>query len=93
MFDLWRPQNIRFINREDSDEKGVCYEESKMTWITLHKHLSEQDIIFTSIEETLHQCLAMCNMTEISNIEQEEWFVEMVFWVINDWVLIDEHQE
>ncbi len=65
MFDLWRPQNIRFINREDCDEKGVCYEESKMTWITLHKHLSEQDIIYTSIEESIHQCLAMCGMTEI----------------------------
>ena len=51
----WRPQNMRIINREDCEEKGVCYEESKQTWITLHKHISEQDLIYTSIEETIHQ--------------------------------------
>ena len=39
----WKPQNFRFINREDSDEKGVCYEESRQTWVTLHHHISEDD--------------------------------------------------
>ena len=88
----WRPQNMRIINREDCEEKGVCYEESKQTWITLHKHISEQDLIYTSIEETIHQCFAMMGLKDISNTEQEEWFIEQMFWVFNDWILIDELQ-
>ena len=88
----WRPQNMRIINREDCEEKGVCYEESKQTWITLHKHISEEDLVHTSIEETIHQCLAMFGLNDISNPEQEEWFVEMLFWTMNDWILIDELQ-
>jgi len=86
----WKPQNFRIINREDSDEKGVCYDESKQTWVTLHKHISEDDIILTSIEESIHQCMAMFELSLISNIEQEEWFVEQVFWVMCDWILDDE---
>ena len=87
--ECWKPQNFRLINREDSDEKGVCYEESKQTWVTLHHHISEHDIINTSIEESLHQCLAICGLNIISNFEQEEWFLEQVFWILNDWVFND----
>ena len=86
----WKPQNMRLINREDCDEKGVCYTESKQTWVTLHSHLSERDIIDTSIEESLHQCMDMCGMTLIANNEQEEWFVEKLFWVMRGWILTDD---
>jgi len=85
----WKPQNIRLINREDSDEKGVCYEESRQTWITLHKHISIKDIISTSIEESVHECLSISGLSLISNIEQEEWFIEQMFWALNDWTLLD----
>ena len=86
----WKPQNIRLINMEDCDEKGVCYPESKQTWVTLHSHLSERDIIDTSIEESIHQCIDMCGMGLIANSEQEEWFVEKIFWVMRGWILIDD---
>ena len=86
----WQPQNFRLINREDSSEKGVCYEESKQTWVTLHKHISLEDIYATCMEETVHQCLSMFNLGAISNVEQEEWFVEQVFWAYNDWILMED---
>ena len=85
----WKPQNFRFINREDSDEKGVCYEESRQTWVTLHHHISEADLINTSIEESVHQALSMCGLSLISNIEQEEWFLEQMFWVLSEWIISD----
>ena len=37
--------------------------------------------------------LGTAPLNDISNTEQEEWFIEQVFWVFNDWILIDEHQE
>ncbi|MDC3257145.1 hypothetical protein OAU44_00055 [bacterium] len=77
------------INREDSDEKGVCYPESKQTWVTLHHHISEMDLVNTSIEESVHQILSMFNLELISNVEQEEWFIEQMFWALNDWSLVD----
>ena len=85
----WKPQNFRFINREDSDEKGVCYEESRQTWVTLHRHISEEDLINTSIEESVHQVLSMFGLDTISNIEQEEWFVEQMFWALSGWTFND----
>ena len=85
----WKPQNFRFINREDSDEKGVCYEESKQTWVTLHHHISEDDLINTSVEESVHQVLSMFGLDTISNIEQEEWFVEQMFWALSGWTFND----
>tara|TARA_R110002126_G_scaffold130753_1_gene274288 strand:+ start:1690 stop:1956 length:267 start_codon:yes stop_codon:yes gene_type:complete len=85
----WKPQNMRLINREDGSEKGVCYEESRQTWVTLHHHLSIRDIITTSIEESTHEALTMCNSSLISNIEQEEWFIEQMFWVLSDWILTE----
>lgn len=88
MVKKWKPQNFRLINREDSDEKGVCYEESKQTWVTLHRHISEEDLINTSIEESVHQCMFMFGVDLIANIEQEEWFVEQMFWVLNGWTQI-----
>ena len=86
----WRPQNIRLINMEDCDEKGVCYSESKQTWITCHSHLSILDIIDTSVEESVHQCIDMCGMSLVANQEQEEWFVEKLFWVMRGWILTDD---
>jgi hypothetical protein len=83
----WQPQNMRIINREDSAEKGVCYEESRQTWVTLHKHVSIPDIIITSVEETVHQCIAKAGLTDITNTEQEEWFVEQMFWALEGWIL------
>ena len=63
----WKPQNFRLINREDSDEKGVCYEESRQTWVTLHRHISDEDLLNTTIEESVHQCLSMFGLDVISN--------------------------
>lgn len=83
----WQPQNIRIINREDSGEKGVCYPNSKQTWITLHKHVSLEDIYNTSMEESIHQCLSMFGMDEKTDGEQEEWFVEQAFWAYQGWIL------
>lgn len=85
----WKPQNFRIINREDSDEKGVCYEESRQTWVTLHHHISDIDLITTSIEESVHQALAMCGLSAIANFEQEEWFIEQMFWTLSGWTIND----
>jgi hypothetical protein len=86
----WKPQNMRLINREDSSEMGVCYPTAKQTWVTLHKQLSEDTIIDTSVEETLHQCLSMLGMDEKSDGEQEEWFIEQAFWAMRGWILDEE---
>jgi hypothetical protein len=85
----WKPQNFRLINREDSDEKGVCYEESRQTWVTLHRHISDEDLLNTTIEESVHQCMSMFGLDLISNIEQEEWFVEQMFWALSGWIIND----
>lgn len=81
---------MRIINREDSAEKGVCYDESKQTWISLHKHISENDLIITSIEESTHEALIKTGISEKANVEQEEWFVEQMFWALNGWILDEE---
>ena len=86
----WKPQNFRLINREDSDEKGVCYPESKQTWVTLHHHISEIDLVNTSIEESVHQVLSMFGLDVYTNVEQEEWFIEQMFWALSGWILLDE---
>lgn len=83
----WQPQNFRIINREDGNEKGVCYEESKQTWVTLHKHISIDDIIDTCTEESVHQVLRMIGISNKANVEQEEWFVEQMFWALRGWIL------
>lgn len=87
----WNPQDYRLINFQDSSEKGVCYEESRQTWVTMHQHKSESDFITTSIEESLHQALredvtGMENESENMDGEQEEELVKRLFWFMNDWV-------
>ena len=52
-------------------------------------HVSEQDLINTSVEESVHQALSICGSSLIANVEQEEWFLEQMFWVLNDWSVID----
>ena len=37
--------DFRIINMQDSDEKGVCYSQTKQVWISLHSHESFDDII------------------------------------------------
>lgn len=83
----WQPQNFRIINREDGNEKGVCYTSSKQTWVTLHKHTSIEDIIDTCTEESVHQCLSMAGMDDKADGEQEEWFIEQMFWALRGWIL------
>ncbi|RLD65715.1 MAG: hypothetical protein DRI84_06200, partial [Bacteroidetes bacterium] len=46
--------DFRIINMQDSDEKGVCYQQTKQVWITLHLHGSFDDIIDTSVHESIH---------------------------------------
>jgi len=88
----WSPQNIRILNTEDCTEKGVCYEETMQTWISLLKHVSIEDIILTSIEESIHQAIrsevvGIPDESKNFNIEQEEWGLERIFWVMEDWIL------
>lgn len=83
----WQPQNMRVINTEDSNEKGVCYEESKQTWVSLHKHVSEEDILITCTEESIHEALRIIGISNKVDVEQEEWFVEKVFWAMQGWIL------
>lgn len=82
----WKPQNFRLINFQDSSEKGVCYEETKQTWITLHNHKSENDIIITSIEESIHEAIVIINEQLNMDMEQEEELVKRLFWCMNDWI-------
>ena len=92
---IWNPQNIRILNTEDCGEKGVCYTETKQTWISLLKHINEDDIYLTSVEESIHQAIRD-NATGIGdeslyvNLEQEEWVVERMFWALSGWILLDE---
>lgn len=88
---LWSPQDFRLINFQDATEKGVCYGNTKQTWVTLHNHKSMNDLIITSIEESLHQAInddsyGMPNETESMDVEHEEELVKRLFWCINDWI-------
>lgn len=87
----WNPQNIRTLNTEDISEKGVCYGSTKQTWISNIRHIDIQDIINTSIEESIHQAImsdvtGAPNESENFDIEHEEWVMERIFWAMNDWI-------
>lgn len=88
---LWHPQDFRLINFQDSSEKGVCYNVSKQTWVTLHNHKSIDDLLISSIEESIHQAIreddyGMINDAEIMDMEHEEELVKRLFWFMNDWI-------
>ena len=51
--------DFRNINMQDSDEKGVCYSQTKQVWISLHLHESLNDIIDTIIHESLHNAICI----------------------------------
>tara|TARA_R110000751_G_scaffold98738_1_gene191911 strand:+ start:72 stop:434 length:363 start_codon:yes stop_codon:yes gene_type:complete len=87
--------DFRNINMQDSDEKGVCYSQTKQVWITLHLHESFNDIIDTIIHESLHNaiCLDLWKVEKrsmdeslIMEIEQEHELIKRISWVLNDWV-------
>ena len=84
-------QDFRYINYQDASELGVCYEESKRVWITLHRHESEENIIDTIIHESIHQAIrsetvAPNEMGEMA-LEQEHEMMKRMIWAIHDWVL------
>ena len=31
----------------------------------------------------------MCGLSLIANIEQEEWFIEQMFWALSEWIIND----
>lgn len=82
--------NIRILNPEDAGEKGVCYPETKQSWISLHLHIGYQDIYDTMIEEGIHiairdESFGMKDESVMCNIEQEEQMIEKTFWILADW--------
>jgi len=84
--------DFRVINFQDSSEFGVCYEETKQVWITLHRHESIQNIIDTIIHESLHQAITSNSqdddMDESIKMhgEQEHELMKRVIWAMNDWI-------
>lgn len=87
----WEAQDFRLINFQDSSEKGVCYPSTKKTWITMHQHKSQDDIIISSIEESIHQAImddtnGLVDESVNIDMEQEEELVKRLFWFMNDWV-------
>ncbi len=85
--------NFRNINMQDSDEKGVCYTQTKQVWITLHLHESIEDIFDTIIHESLHQAITDKTVgedeSENMGIEQEHELIKRVRWVLNDWIFFE----
>jgi len=90
-------QNFRIVNLQDSSELGVCYQQTKQVWISLHRHESIQNIIDTVNHETLHQALRSdvikknehddeMDMTRFMDTEQEHELIKRVIWLVNDWV-------
>jgi len=90
---LWNSQDFRLINFQDSAEKGVCYGTTKQTWVTLHHHKSIDDILISSVEESIHQAICddisgtMEDESGIMDVEHEEELVKRLFWAMNDWIL------
>ena len=84
-------QDFRFINYQDSNELGVCYQENKWVWITLHRHESEISIIDTIIHESIHQAIRdeTVSPDEMDGMsgEQEHEMLKHVLWCLNDWIL------
>ena len=89
-------QNFRIINFQDSGEYGVCYQETKRVWITLHRHESIDNIINTINHETLHQAIADESVKGIDDDvnesakmhgEEEHELMKRVIWAMNDWIL------
>jgi hypothetical protein len=87
--------DFRNINMQDSDEKGVCYSQTKQVWISLHLHESLNDIIDTIIHESLHNAICIdvwkvekrpMDESLIMEIEQEHELIKRISWVLNDWV-------
>jgi len=83
--------NIRIMNPEDSNEKGVCYPETRQTWVSLIKHINNQDLDDTMMEEGIHLAIrdesyGMKDESIHMNIEQEEQMIEKMFWVLAEWV-------
>ena len=78
---------------QDSDEKGVCYTQTKQVWITLHLHESIEDILDTIIHESLHQAITDKTVVEDESenmgIEQEHELIKRVRWVLNDWIFFE----
>lgn len=82
--------NIRIASPEDGNEKGVYYPETRQTWISLAKHISDQDIDDTMMEESIHLAIrddsyGMRDESIHMNIEQEEQMIEKMFWVLAEW--------
>ena len=85
-------QDFRLINFQDNSELGVCYDESKRVWITLHNHESINSILDTILHESIHQAINSVatgdNLNESinMNIEQEHEMLKRILWASNDWV-------
>lgn len=85
-------QDFRYINYQDSSELGVCYDEMKIVWITLHNHESFNSIIDTINHESLHQAIGSdvvgedLDESNNMNIEQEHELIKRVIWCYNDWL-------
>lgn len=88
----WNSQDFRLINFQDAAEKGVCYPSTKQTWVTIHQHKSIDDIIISSVEESLHQAIrdesgGMIDESVSMDAEHEEELVKRLFWAMNGWIL------
>lgn len=84
-------QDFRFFNPQDSGEYGVCYENSKKSWVTLHLHESFDDIVNTAVHESIHMAIRDdmgCDMNEMQNMdgEEEHEVMKRVFWALNGWI-------
>ena len=87
--------NFRIINFQDASERGVCYSDAKIVWISLHLHESLNDLIDTINHESLHQAISSnfgglskddMDMSDTMDGEQEHELMKRVTWAVNDWV-------
>ena len=91
--------DFRIINMQDSEEKGVCYSQTKQVWISLHRHESFNDIIDTTIHESIHNAICIdvwkvektpMDESLMMEVEQEHELIKRISWVLNDWVYFEE---
>lgn len=63
-------QTWRITNQSGENFRGVFYSDSKRTYVFLHRHECIEDIIATSVHESIHAGIFQCVEWEYDELEK-----------------------
>lgn len=61
-------QTWRIFNQSGESYRGVFYSDSKRSYVFLHRHECIEDIIATSVHESLHAAIFQCTEWEFDEL-------------------------